>query len=192
MEAGARPGTGAPAAGIGAGPPARRPGLARFDLWFKRVNAGVVVAMMALMVALVFANVVSRYLFNRSFIWAEELSQYLMVWVTFLGAGLALRQGRHVAVEMLQDALPGPIGRAMRVLVAVLVIAFLVVLVVLGFQIVEFAWQQETPAMNISAGIPYLAVPVGALLFLSHFLLAFRDFVDRRFDPVESLEAGEV
>ena len=115
-----------------------------------------------------------------------------MVWVTFLGAGLALRQGRHVAVEMLQDALPGPIGRAMRVLVAVLVIAFLVVLVVLGFQIVEFAWEQETPAMNISAGIPYLAVPVGALLFLAHFLLAFRDFIDRRFDPVESLEAGEV
>ncbi|MDQ4059804.1 MAG: TRAP transporter small permease, partial [Pseudomonadota bacterium] len=149
-------------------------------------------AMMALMVALVFANVVSRYLFNRSFIWAEELSQYLMVWVTFLGAGLALRQGRHVAVEMLQDALPGPIGRAMRLLVAVLVIAFLVVLAILGFQIVLFTWEQETPAMNISAGIPYLAVPVGALLFLAHFLLMFRDFIDKRFDPVESLEAGEV
>ena len=197
MEAGARPGTGAPTAGIGSDASARQPGrlgtgLARFDLWFKRINAGVVVAMMALMVALVFANVVSRYLFNRSFIWAEELSQYLMVWVTFLGAGLALRQGRHVAVEMLQDALPGPIGRAMRFLVAVLVIAFLVVLAILGFQIVLFAWEQETPAMNISAGIPYLAVPVGALLFLAHFLLMFRDFIDKRFDPVESLEAGEV
>ena len=47
--------------------------------WLKRVNGALLVAMMAVMVALVFGNVVARYLFNVSFIWAEELSQYLMV-----------------------------------------------------------------------------------------------------------------
>ena len=163
----------------------------RADREFKRVNGALVVAMMAVMVALVFANVVGRYLFNRSFIWAEELSQYLMVWVTFLGAGLALRQGRHVAVDLLQNALGERAARAMRATVAVATIGFLVVLTVLGFQLASFAWQQETPAMNISAGIPYLAVPIGALLFLAHFILMFRDFVAGHFDPVESLEPGE-
>ena len=161
------------------------------DRHFKQLTAGFIAAMMAVMVALVFTNVVGRYVFDRSFIWAEELSQYLMVWVTFLGAGLALRQGRHVAVELLQNAFPETIMRAMRIFVAAATILFLLVLTVLGFQLAAFAWPQETPAMMISAGIPYLAVPVGALLFLAHFVLMFRDFVAQKYEPVESLEPAE-
>jgi TRAP-type transport system small permease protein len=160
-------------------------------MWLKRVNGALLVAMMAAMVALVFGNVVARYLFNVSFIWAEELSQYLMVWVTFLGAGLALTQGRHVAVELVQDALPAAAGRALRAGIALLILAFLVTLAVLGFQFVSFAWSQETPAMNIPFGIPYLAVPIGALLFIAHLLLMGRDYIDRRYDAVASLEPAE-
>ena len=48
--------------------------------------------MMAVMVALVFTNVVTRYVFGFSVTWAEEFSQYLMVWIAFVGAGLAWRQ----------------------------------------------------------------------------------------------------
>jgi TRAP-type C4-dicarboxylate transport system permease small subunit len=166
----------------------RRSAMEAFDVWFKRLNGWLVVAMMATMVALVFGNVVARYVFNFSLIWAEELSQYLMVWVTFLGAGLALRQGRHVAVELLQDALPAPLAKVVRALVALLVAAFLIGLVLLGVQFVSFAWQQETPVLNISFGIPYLAVPVGALLFLVHLLLMGGDFVAKQFDAADSLE----
>lgn len=159
--------------------------------WFKCVNAALVVAMMGVMVALVFGNVVARYVFNRSFIWAEELSQYLMVWVTFLGAGLAFAQGRHVAVEMLQDALPGPIGRALRTFVMVLVLVFLATLAVLGFQFAVFAWDQETPVMNIPFGIPYLAVPIGAILFMAHILLMPSGYIDKRFDDVDNLDPSD-
>jgi TRAP-type C4-dicarboxylate transport system permease small subunit len=164
--------------------------IAAFDRAFRRVNAGVIVAMMAVMVALVFANVLGRYVFNRSFIWAEELSQYLMVWVTFLGAGLALRYGRHVAMDMLQAALPGPLARTLRLCLALVMIGFLLVVTVLGVRLVAFAWPQETPAMNISAGIPYLAVPVGSFVFLLHLLLMFRDYVAQRYETAESLETG--
>ena len=153
-------------------------------------NRGLIVAMMAAMVALVFTNVVSRYVFNNSIIWAEELSQYLMVWIAFLGAGLAMREGRHVSVEMLQDALPQPVARAVRILVEVYILAFLACLVVLGVMFVRFAWDQETPVMNISAGIPYAAVPVGALLFLVHMAFISRDYVNKRVEAHESLEAG--
>jgi TRAP-type C4-dicarboxylate transport system permease small subunit len=62
---------------------------------------------------------------------------------------------------------------------------------VLGFQFVSFAWSQETPAMNIPFGIPYLAVPIGALLFIAHLLLMGRAYVERRYDPVESLDPAE-
>jgi TRAP-type C4-dicarboxylate transport system permease small subunit len=156
---------------------------------FIAANGWLVIAMMTAMVAMVFTNVVSRYIWNYSFIWAEELSQYLMVWITFLGAGLALREGRHVAVEVLQDRLPVKTRKGMRHLVAVLIIAFLVTLVVLGFQFSAFAWEQETPVLNIPLGIPYLAVPLGALLLLVHIGFIYNGFVGGRLEHPENLEA---
>jgi TRAP-type C4-dicarboxylate transport system permease small subunit len=145
--------------------------------------------MMAVMATLVFMNVVSRYIFNHSIIWAEEVSQYLMVWVAFLGAGLALRQGRHVAIEILQDRLPSTARRMTRHLVALLLIVFMGILVVLGFQFARFAWDQETPVLNIPLGIPYLAVPIGALLLVIHFFFLYQAYIDRRYDTPENLEA---
>jgi TRAP-type C4-dicarboxylate transport system permease small subunit len=153
------------------------------------LNRWIVIAMMAVMVLLVFMNVVSRYIFNHSIIWAEEVSQYLMVWVAFLGAGLALRQGRHVAIEMLQDRLPSKARRMTRHLVALLLILFMGILIVLGFQFVHFAWDQETPVLNIPQGIPYLAVPIGALLLMIQLFFLYRSYIDRRYDTPESLEA---
>jgi TRAP-type C4-dicarboxylate transport system permease small subunit len=156
---------------------------------FVAANRWLIIGMMAAMVAMVFANVVSRYIWNYSFIWAEELSQYLMVWITFLGAGLALREGRHVAVELLQDRLPIKTKRSVRHLVAALIILFLLALVILGFQFAIFAWEQETPVMNIPLGIPYLAVPLGALLLLAHIGFIYRHFIDNQLEYPESLEA---
>jgi TRAP-type C4-dicarboxylate transport system permease small subunit len=153
------------------------------------VNRWVVIAMMVVMTTLVFMNVVCRYILNFSIIWAEEVSQYLMVWVAFLAAGLALREGRHVAIEMLQDRLPSRARRMMRHLVAVLLILFMGILIVLGFQFAHFAWDQETPVLNIPLGIVYLAVPIGALLLMIHLFFLYRAYIDGRYDVPESLEA---
>ena len=84
--------------------------LAVLERAFVRVNQWLVVALMGSMAMLVFVNVITRYVFNFSIIWAEEFSQYLMIWIAYLGAGLALREGRHVAVEMLQDRCPRCLG----------------------------------------------------------------------------------
>jgi TRAP-type C4-dicarboxylate transport system permease small subunit len=159
-----------------------------FERVMVAVNRWIVIAMMAVMATLVFMNVISRYIFNHSIIWAEEASQYLMVWVAFLGAGLALRQGRHVAIEILQDRLPSTVRRMTRHLVALLLIVFMGILIVLGFQFAYFAWDQETPVLNIPLGIPYLAVPIGALLLLIHLFLLYQSYIDRRYDAPESLE----
>jgi TRAP-type transport system small permease protein len=165
-------------------------GLAAFERVLLAGNRGLIVVMMAAMVGLVFTNVVCRYVFNFSIIWAEELSQYLMVWITFLGAGLAMREGRHVAVEMLQDALPPPLARAARVIVIVAILAFLAALTVLGVMFARFAWEQETPVMNIPTGIPYLAVPLGALLFFVHMVLISGNFLHKQVETPESIESG--
>lgn len=71
---------------------------------------------LAIMVALVFGNVVMRYLFNSGFAAAEELARLMFVWLIFLGAILALRHHGHLGVDMLQAKLPRPLRRACAVL----------------------------------------------------------------------------
>jgi TRAP-type transport system small permease protein len=165
----------------------------RFERYLVATNRAIIFLMMAVMTTLVFGNVVARYVFNFSIIWAEEVSQYLMIWIAYLGAGLALREGRHVAVEMLQDRLPRMLGRRVRMAVGGLVLVFLGLVTMLGFQFVVFVWNQETPVLNISLGIPSLAIPVGTLLFAMHLLLMFRNYVGRQYAPGYVLEdlAGE-
>ena len=77
-----------------------------------RLNRWLVIALMGVMAVLVFANVVSRYSFNHSIIWVEELTRYMMVWVGFIGSGLVLRFGAHVAVDVFQDLLPARAAQA--------------------------------------------------------------------------------
>lgn len=147
-----------------------------------RLNQWLIGALMATMAVLVFANVVSRYMLNTSFIWVEELTQYGMIWVTYLGAGLALREGRHVAVDTLQDWMRPHLRHALRSFIACAVAAFLLAVCVLGAQIVLFTWGQETPVLGIPAGVPYLAVPIGAAMCLLHLVMFWRAFVERRFE----------
>jgi TRAP-type transport system small permease protein len=61
---------------------------------------------LAVMVALIFGNVVLRYMFNTGIAWAEEVARLMFVWMIFLGAILALRHRAHIGVEMLQAKLP--------------------------------------------------------------------------------------
>jgi TRAP-type C4-dicarboxylate transport system permease small subunit len=168
--------------------PARPPSrAARFEHGFVRLNQALIVLLMASMALLVFANVVMRYVFNQSIFWVEEFTQIQMIWVAYLGAGLALREGRHVAVDMLQDLLPAPLRQAIRWFIAIAMALFLATLVVLGVQIAEFTWGQETPAMGLPAGLPYLGIPLGAAAMLLHLLLFWRQFIAREFDQVEEL-----
>jgi len=169
--------------------------LERFEAGLIAVNRWVIFIMMAVMATLVFVNVICRYVFNFSIIWAEEVSQYLMIWIAYLGAGLALREGRHVALEMLHDRLPAPLSRIVRIVVGGALLALLGTVTVLGLQFAIFVWNQETPVLNISLGIPSLAIPIGSLLFAVHLALMFRDYADRRFVPgyvLEDLSGGGV
>ena len=155
--------------------------MSRLEQALVAANRGVIFVMMAVMATLVFVNVVCRYIFTFSIIWTEEVSQYLMIWIAYLGAGLALREGRHVAIELLQDRLPTALERKLRMAVGGLVLAFLGVVTVLGFQFVVFVWNQETPVLNIPLGIPSLAIPIGTLLFALHLGFMFRAYVEKRY-----------
>lgn len=70
----------------------------------------VIVACLALMAVLVFGNVVLRYAFNSGIAISEEVSRWLFVWITFLGAIVAVRERGHLGTDFLLARLP-PLGQ---------------------------------------------------------------------------------
>jgi TRAP-type C4-dicarboxylate transport system permease small subunit len=68
------------------------------------------VACLLAMIVMIFGNVVLRYGFDRSIVLSEELSRFAFIWMTFIGAILAAREGMHVGVDSLVVILP-PWGR---------------------------------------------------------------------------------
>jgi TRAP-type C4-dicarboxylate transport system permease small subunit len=152
---------------------------AKLEQFFLRTNQVLIGVMMAIMFALVFINVVTRYVFGFSFATAEEISTFLMIWITYIGAGLALREGRLAAIDLFQDMLPQKARRFVRVLLGLTILVFFGILAYYGMKMVRFGWSQETWATQIPRGIPYLAVPIGAVVFGLHLILMFREWMDR-------------
>jgi TRAP-type C4-dicarboxylate transport system permease small subunit len=153
--------------------------LAHFDRALTRGNRWLVVGILAAMAVMVFANVALRFLTDHSILWVEEVSRYLMIWLTFLGAGLVLRYGGHIGIDTLQDAVPrhAPWIRASIFLV---LFAFFAVMIWLGVRYTLLTWAQTTPVLQVSMGAVYLAMPIGFGLAVVHLLLMAAPYVRRR------------
>jgi len=115
----------------------------------------VIAGFLAVMVVLVFGNVVLRYAFNSGITVSEELSRWLMVWLTFLGAVVALRDHAHLGVDTLVRALP-PIGKRICFVLSYALMLYADWLLLAG------SWRQtaitigdRAPATNLSVGLFY-------------------------------------
>lgn len=124
-----------------------------------------IVGIGTLMVVLVFANVV-LHLFSRDLAWVIELSELLLVWVTFLGAAAATRRGGHMAVSELVDLLGASMRRRVEIAIRLAVCGALVVLLVYGWRLVDASWGSVLTVLDWPMAVQYMALPVGAALTL--------------------------
>jgi len=128
---------------------------------------------LAVMVVLVFGNVVLRYGFNSGITISEELSRWLFVWMIFLGAIIAMREHGHLGVDSLVIRLPAW-GKKLCLVVSQVLMLYATWLLLVG------SWEQtvinldvQAPVSGLSMGIVYAAgvvFSVGAGLILLHDL----------------------
>ena len=113
-------------------------------------------------------NVIMRYIFNNSFFWAEEVTNYLIVWITFVGSALCVRYGMHVSVDMILQYAPAKTHRWIIGFTTVIAIAFVGLLTVVGVQqcLDVLRSGQVSATLRMPMYIPYAAIPVGAFLML--------------------------
>lgn len=86
-------------------------GVSQLNLWLAWVSAAVLVGA----TALVFMEILSRLIFDTSLIWVVEISEYALLYMTLLGAPYLLEKHRHVAIDLVTDALPMRLRQALAV-----------------------------------------------------------------------------
>jgi TRAP-type transport system small permease protein len=124
-------------------------------------NMGLVI-MTGVIVMLVF----TRNFLSFSFAWSEELTRYLLVWLSMLGAAVLLHRSDHIALDLLPNALPER-GRAALLLAMRMPIgAFLVILLQQSWAITISRGGTTAAALGISLSYAYAAIPVAAALMI--------------------------
>ncbi len=111
---------------------------------------------------LAFVNVVARYVFNASIVWAGELTTYLFIWMTLFGASYGFEVEMHMSFNALVKALPAKLCKLVMILSRLIVLFFLVMLAYLGIQLVKFDYMtgQVSIDLQIPFWIIYLVVPI--------------------------------
>ena len=124
---------------------------------------GVIAAMLAVMVVLVFGNVVLRYLFNSGITVSEEVSRWLFIWMTFLGAIVALREHGHLGVDMVVQRLPAWAKKICLGLGHLLMLYILWLLLQGSIAQARINWDVTAPTTGASMAIVYLSCVVFAV-----------------------------
>jgi tripartite ATP-independent transporter DctM subunit len=140
-----------------------------------RVLGGSVEAVAALLVlaeiCVLFAGVVSRYVFHAPLVWSDELASILFLWLSMLGAVVALRRGEHMRMTALLQKVR-PSTRAMLDAFAIAAsVAFLVLII---WPSIDYAHEESfivTPALEVSNAWRAAAIPVGIGIMLAMALL---------------------
>ncbi|HCU69529.1 MAG TPA: TRAP transporter small permease [Desulfomicrobium sp.] len=139
----------------------------------RSVLYGFSVVAMSVMLVIIFAQVVTRYLFNYTPEWSEELARFLFVWVVFLGSALIMGESGHLAVQFLPDKFKGTVfGTVLDIIINVCGYVFIGLLLTQGWKMTSIMTFQRAPGLDIPMSWVYVIIPVSCVLML---LYLFRE-----------------
>lgn len=155
--------------------------LHKADSGLYKIEAFMLVLCTLLLLILGFLPIVLRSVFDRSLVWAPELSRLLVLWITFFGASLAIRENKHISLEVLTQFLPQSIARYTKALVCLFVVLVCARFTYIGYHYYIF----ETFNINMGDFLfgtlakTYFKViyPLGFGLFTFHFTVKLTDSV---------------
>ena len=149
----------------------------RFSRIVDRVEEALIAFLLTLMTLIAFMQVVARYVFNFSFVWALELITYLFAWLIFLGISYGVRVNSHIGVDALVKSFAPGKARAVSVAATLLCMAYAAIVFYGGWvyvgKMIDIGIMGED--IPIPQWVPRLVLPMGyAFLFLRFGQVLFR------------------
>jgi TRAP-type C4-dicarboxylate transport system permease small subunit len=140
-----------------------------------------IIALFAIILVAMFAQVVFRYVLGSPLSWSEEVSRYMFVWLCYLGAYVAILRNAHIGVDYVTSRFSPAVVRALNVVLTVIIIATLLFViyhgVALTFDNVGASWW-TVPFLSMS--LSYAAVPVGACLMIVALIRVLLGLIGRQ------------
>lgn len=141
--------------------------------WVEKLVLGLIILFTTVLVLVTTYQVFSRYVLNHPLTWSEELSRYLFVWIVFLGAWAALKEGRHLGMDMLSGLLAVNWRRRVGLFVDAVVLVFLLAVLMIAPEILEITGRQRSAVLKVPMSFVYLAFPAAAALMAVEILLGW-------------------
>ena len=131
-----------------------------------KVTEAVAVLLVVAETLILLAGVISRYGFDNPLTWSDELAQILFIWLSMLGAVLALDRGEHMRLSAIVNKLPVAWREWFQTMAALTVCVFVALIIMPAYTHAIEQMDITTPALEIPDGLRAAALPVGAGLML--------------------------
>ncbi len=133
--------------------------------WLEHLEEWILAYTLLMIVLLSFVQVVLRYAFHYNFTWFEEFARYICIFMTFLGASIAVKTGAHFSMDAVVQAIPGRTAHFVKAFVNFCCGLFFVVVIYFGIRhcLKLHRYGVKTAAMRIPMYVPYLSIPVFSL-----------------------------
>jgi len=147
----------------------------QLDEWLAKAESGVLVLLLFLMVFLAFGQVLLRNFLNSGLLWTDLFLRQLVLWVGFLGASLAVRERRHISIDVLPQFLPDTYKPFIQVLVNLCTGLISVFLTLASWKFVQLEMEfptilfLEVPAWTFQTILP-ISFSVISLRYFLHVL----------------------
>ncbi|MBU1168186.1 MAG: TRAP transporter small permease [Proteobacteria bacterium] len=137
------------------------------------MDAVLAVGCLSAMILIVLCQIVLRNMFNTGIEGADFLVRHLVLWVVFLGAGIATRQHMHIHIDLLPRWMPGKIKMVSELLVTVFSVAVLVILTYASFTFVKMEFDSgiTLPLLELPIWVVEIIIPVGYGVIALHFIV---------------------
>lgn len=110
------------------------------------------------------AEVLLRYAIGSSLEWTDEISRFLLVWMTFTGIGLVIRERKEMFVQAFSQKLSTKAKKYWSILIDMVFLAFNIFLFVYGLQMTHFSWDIKSESLDLPFSFFYVSIPLGAII----------------------------
>ena len=135
--------------------------------WLNRyAEECMMVCLLSVMVVVISAQIIMRFILGSSIGWSEELARYCFIWLVFIGISYGVKKQRHIRIDAIYRLLKGKQRVILHIIVNLLFLSFAVILLFYGGKISTqiYLWGQNSPALKLNMGLVYMAAPVSMLL----------------------------
>lgn len=157
--------------------------------FINKITENVLVVVFFVMTLSVVWQVLSRYLFNISASWTEELARFCLMWLAILGAAYITGKREHIEIDYFFDKFSPRTKKKMDYFIEVLILIFAVVVLVIGGSYLMYMTaylEQKSPALQVPLGVVYSILPLSGILMVYYTVIHMMTIKHIKYYPDES------